>query len=59
MTVSTWRRHGRAVGDIITITGVGVAGYNGTFTITGVPTPRTLTVHERRPPASPTRAPGR
>ena len=27
---------------MVTIAGVGVAGYNGTFTITAVPTPRTF-----------------
>ena len=38
--------HNRSVGDVVTIAGVGVAGYNGTFTITAVPSPRTLPVHE-------------
>ncbi len=30
------------MGDVVTIAGVGVAGYNGTVTITAVPTPRTF-----------------
>ena len=30
------------MGDIIVVSGVGVSGYNGTFTVTAVPTPRTL-----------------
>ena len=42
VTLSTAAAHGRSVGDIITVSGVGVAGYNGTFTVTAVPTPRTL-----------------
>ena len=40
-TIRTTAAHNRSVGDVVTITGVGVAGYNGTFTITAVPTPRT------------------
>jgi hypothetical protein len=43
VTVSTAAAHGRSVGDIVVITGAGNAGYNGTFTITSVPTPRTFT----------------
>ena len=36
---------------MVVIAGAGVGGYNGTFTITAVPTPRSFTVHEpdRRP----------
>ena len=34
--------HNRSVGDVVTITGVGDAGYNGTVAITAVPTPRTF-----------------
>ena len=34
--------HTRQVGDVITISGVGVAGYNGTLTVTAVPTSRSL-----------------
>ena len=41
MTVRTTAAHGRSVGDTVTIAGVGVAGYNGTFVITAVPTLRT------------------
>jgi Metallo-peptidase family M12B Reprolysin-like len=41
-TIRTSLAHGRSVGDWVTISGVGVAGYNGTFQITGVPTPRSF-----------------
>jgi hypothetical protein len=40
VTIRTSSVHGRSVGDVVTMAGVGVAGYNGTFTITGVPTTR-------------------
>ena len=30
------------MGDVVTISGVGVAGYNGTLTITAVPSPRSF-----------------
>lgn len=42
VTISTSAAHGRSVGDIVTISGVGVSGYNGTITITAVPTTRTF-----------------
>jgi len=42
VTISTALPHGRSVGDVVTISGVGVGGYNGTFTITAVPGPRTF-----------------
>jgi hypothetical protein len=42
VTISTSVAHGRSVGDVVTIAGVGVAGYNGIVTITAVPTPRTF-----------------
>ncbi|HEV7473158.1 MAG TPA: M12 family metallo-peptidase, partial [Pyrinomonadaceae bacterium] len=42
VTISTNTAHGRSVGDIVVIAGVGVGGYNGTFTITAVPTTRTF-----------------
>src|SRR6185503_4008315 len=42
VTLSTSAAHGRSVGDIITVAGVGVSGYNGTFTVTAVPTARAL-----------------
>ena len=42
VTISTAAAHGRSVGDIVVIAGVGVSGYNGTFTITAVPTSRTF-----------------
>src|SRR3954451_23056052 len=44
VTFSTAAAHGRSVGDIVVVSGVGVAGYNGTFQITAVPTPRTFEV---------------
>ena len=44
--------HGRSVGDVVTISGVGVGGYNGTFTITAVPSRGTFQYTARRP-ASP------
>ncbi len=42
VTISTAAPHGRAVGDVVTIASVGVAGYNGTFAITAVPTARSF-----------------
>jgi hypothetical protein len=42
VTISTAAAHGRSVGDVVTISGVGVSGYNGIFTITGAPTPRSF-----------------
>ena len=42
VTISTSAPHGRSVGDVVTIASVGVAGYNGTWTITAVPTARTF-----------------
>jgi hypothetical protein len=41
--VSTAAAHGRSVGDVVAISGAGNAGYNGTFTITSVPSPRSFT----------------
>jgi len=40
VTVSTAAAHGRTVGDVVNITGAGNAAYNGSWTITAVPTPR-------------------
>lgn len=42
VTISTSTAHGRSVGDIVVIAGVTAGGYNGTFTITAVPTTRTF-----------------
>ena len=42
VTIRTSAIHGRSIGDVVTMSGVGVAGYNGTFTITGTPTTRTF-----------------
>ena len=42
VTIRTSAVHNRTVGEVVTIAGVGVAGYNGTFTITAVPTSRTF-----------------
>jgi hypothetical protein len=44
VTVRTAAAHGRSVGDTVVITGAGVGGYNGTFTVQSVPTPRSFTV---------------
>jgi CSLREA domain-containing protein/uncharacterized repeat protein (TIGR01451 family) len=43
VTITTSTPHGFAVGQGVVIAGVGVAGYNGTFTITGTPTGTTFT----------------
>jgi uncharacterized repeat protein (TIGR01451 family) len=43
VTITTAAAHGYAVGQQVTISGVGVAGYNGTFTITSIPTTTTFT----------------
>ena len=41
MTIATGGRpHTLQVGDSVTIAGVAVAGYNGTWTVTAVPTSR-------------------
>lgn len=42
VTISTAAAHNRQVGDVVTISGVGVSGYNGTVTVTAVPSPRTF-----------------
>ena len=42
VTIATGIGHTAQVGDVITISGVGVAGYNGTWTVTAVPTSRIL-----------------
>lgn len=42
VTIRTAAVHNRSVGDIVVISGVGVASYNGTFTVTAVPTARTF-----------------
>ncbi len=36
-TIQTTTAHGLVVGQLVTTTGIGVAGYNGTFPITSVP----------------------
>ncbi len=43
VTITTATDHGFAVGDKVTIAGVGEDGYNGTFTILSVPTPTSFT----------------
>ena len=40
VTITTSAPHGRSVGDVVTVSGVGVGGYNGTFTVSAVPTAR-------------------
>ena len=42
VTIATGSPHSLQVGDVVTITGVGNAGYNGTFTVTAVPTTRSF-----------------
>ena len=44
VTITTAAPHNFAPGQSVTIAGVGVAGYNGSFTIASVPTPTTYTV---------------
>ena len=48
-TITTTAAHNFQVGQFVTVTGVGVAGYNGTFLITSVPT--ATTVHLLQDPA--------
>jgi uncharacterized repeat protein (TIGR01451 family) len=43
VTITTVSAHGFLTGQSVTIAGVGVAGYNGPFTIASVPTPTTFT----------------
>ena len=43
VTITTTSPHGFATGQSVTIAGVGVVGYNGTFTIASVPTTTTFT----------------
>ncbi len=43
VTIATSAAHNLSVGQKVTIAGVGVAGYNGTFTITSIPTANTFT----------------
>ena len=42
-TITTVGKHNFAAGETVVISGVGVAGYNGTFLITATPTPTTFT----------------
>ncbi len=42
-TITTVGAHGFATGETVVISGVGVAGYNGTFIITATPTVNTFT----------------
>jgi hypothetical protein len=43
VTITTTAAHNLAVGNTVTISGVGVGGYNGTFTVASVPTATTFT----------------
>ena len=43
VTIRTSTAHGLKAGETVTISGVGVAGYNGTFTVVTVPTTTTFT----------------
>src|SRR6185312_10060220 len=42
-TITTTAPHNLTVGESVTIAGVGVAGYNGTFVVASVPTATTFT----------------
>lgn len=42
VTIATANQHTLQVGDTVTIAGVGVAGYNGTWTVTAIPTSRSF-----------------
>lgn len=42
-TITTTAAHGLVPGQMVTLAGVGVAGYNGTFVIATVPTTKTFT----------------
>jgi fimbrial isopeptide formation D2 family protein/uncharacterized repeat protein (TIGR01451 family) len=42
-TITTVGTHNFATNETVVVSGVGVAGYNGTFTITSTPTPTTFT----------------
>jgi hypothetical protein len=42
VTIRTAAAHGRSVGDLVTIAGVGVVTYTGVVTITAVPSPRSF-----------------
>ena len=42
VTITTTTAHNLSVGNQVTVASVGVAGYNGTFTVTAVPTTKTF-----------------
>jgi hypothetical protein len=42
VTINTVAAHGRSVGDVVTVSGVGVTAYNGTYTVTAVTSPRSF-----------------
>ena len=48
-TIRTTLDHGRSVGDVVTISGVGVGGYNGDVHDHGRSEPQDLPVHDRGP----------
>jgi hypothetical protein len=43
VTITTSAAHGLIVGETVTVAGVGVSGYNGTFTVLASPPPTTTT----------------
>ena len=49
VTITTTVPHGLVVGQAVTIAGVGVAGYNGTFTVASVPSATTFTYTNPNP----------
>ena len=46
VTITTTANHGFSQGQSVTVSGVGIVGYNGTWTITSVPTPTTFTYQD-------------
>jgi len=42
VTITTTAAHGFAVGDTVVVSGVGIAGYNGSWAVTAVPSTTTL-----------------
>jgi hypothetical protein len=56
VTVTTDKPHNYKVGDTVVLSGMGVAGYNGTFVIQSIPSPTTFTYgnpNKNLPPSPP------
>jgi large repetitive protein len=43
VTITTVANHNLVVGQQVTVAGIGTSGYNGTFTVTGIPTSKKFT----------------